>query len=243
MTDIKVFIGWDSREDIAFQVAKHSIKKHNPDVQVYPLKLPTLQELGVYTRGVDAKASTEFTFSRFFVPMLTGYKGWALFIDCDFLCTTDISELFKQANDNYAVMVAKHDYTPKEGTKMDGKQQLPYPRKNWSSCMLWNCEHPSNKLLDLNALNTNDGLWHHRFVWLADHEIGQISHEWNWLTDWYKSPEDGNPKMLHYTEGGPWFEHLQDVPYAQQWRAECEEYQASLQDTVEDKIARDDGGW
>jgi lipopolysaccharide biosynthesis glycosyltransferase len=243
MTDIKVFIGWDSREDIAFQVAKHSIKKHNPDVQVYPLKLPTLQELGVYTRGVDAKASTEFTFSRFFVPMLTGYKGWALFIDCDFLCMTDIGELFKQANDNYAVMVAKHDYTPKEGTKMDGKQQLPYPRKNWSSCMLWNCEHPSNKLLDLNALNTNDGLWHHRFVWLADHEIGEISHEWNWLTDWYKSPEDGNPKMLHYTEGGPWFEHLQDVPYAQQWRDECEEYQASLQDTVADKIARDDGGW
>ena len=133
--ELKVFVGWDSREDIAFQVAKHSIQKHNPNVKVYPLKLPTLQELGIYTRGVDAKASTEFTFSRFFVPMLTGYKGWALFIDCDFLCTTDISELFKQANDNYAVMVAKHDYTPKEGTKMDGKQQLQYPRKNWSSCM------------------------------------------------------------------------------------------------------------
>ena len=78
---MKVFVGWDSREDIAFQVAKHSIQTHNPDVQVYPLKLPTLQELGIYTRGVDAKASTEFTFSRFFVPMLTGYKGWALFID------------------------------------------------------------------------------------------------------------------------------------------------------------------
>lgn len=243
MTDNTVFIGWDSREDIAFQVAKHSIQKHNPDVKVYPLKLPTLQELGIYTRGVDAKASTEFTFSRFFVPMLTGYKGWALFIDCDFLCTTDISELFKQANDNYAVMVAKHDYTPKEGTKMDGKQQLPYPRKNWSSCMLWNCEHPSNKLLDLNALNTNDGLWHHRFVWLADHEIGQISHEWNWLTDWYQSPADGQPKMLHYTEGGPWFEHLQNVPYAQEWRDAHDDYKLTLQDSVEDKIARDDGGW
>ena len=243
MTDIKVFIGWDSREDIAFQVAKHSIQKHNPDVKVYPLKLPTLQELGIYTRGVDAKASTEFTFSRFFVPMLTGYKGWALFIDCDFLCMTDISELFKQANDNYAVMVAKHDYAPKNTTKMDGKAQTVYPRKNWSSCMLWNCEHPSNKLLDLNALNTNDGLWHHRFVWLADHEIGEISHEWNWLTDWYTAPEDGQPKMLHYTEGGPWFEDLQDVPYAQEWRDAKKQYDLTLVDTVEDKIARDDGGW
>ena len=241
--DLKVFIGWDSREDIAFQVAKHSIKKHNPNVKVYPLKLPTLQELGIYTRGVDAKASTEFTFSRFFVPMLTGYKGWALFIDCDFLCMTDINELFKQANDNYAVMVAKHDYTPKEGTKMDGKQQLPYPRKNWSSCMLWNCEHPSNRLLDQNAMNSNDGLWHHRFVWLADHEIGQISHEWNWLTDWYTAPDDGTPKMLHYTEGGPWFEHLQDVPYAQEWRDAHADYKSTLQDSVEDKIAKDDGGW
>ena len=243
MTNIKVFIGWDSREDIAFQVAKHSIQKHNPEAQVYPLKLQTLQELGIYTRGVDAKASTEFTFSRFFVPMLTGYKGWALFIDCDFLCMTDIGELFKQANDNYAVMVAKHDYAPKNTTKMDGKAQTVYPRKNWSSCMLWNCEHPSNKLLDLNSLNTNDGLWHHRFVWLADHEIGQISHEWNWLTDWYTAPEDGAPKMLHYTEGGPWFEHLQEVPYAQQWLEAKKDYELSLVDTVEDKIARDDGGW
>ena len=243
MTNIKVFIGWDSREDIAFQVAKHSIQKHNPEAQVYPLKLPTLQELGIYTRGVDAKASTEFTFSRFFVPMLTGYKGWALFIDCDFLCMTDVNELFKQANDNYAVMVAKHDYAPKNTTKMDGKAQTVYPRKNWSSCMLWNCEHPSNKLLDLNSLNTNDGLWHHRFVWLADHEIGQISHEWNWLTDWYTAPEDGAPKMLHYTEGGPWFEHLQEVPYAQQWLEAKKDYELSLVDTVEDKIARDDGGW
>jgi lipopolysaccharide biosynthesis glycosyltransferase len=243
MMELKVFVGWDSREDIAFQVAKHSIQKHNPNVKVYPLKLPTLQELGIYTRGVDAKASTEFTFSRFFVPMLTGYKGWALFIDCDFLCTTDISELFKQANDNYAVMVAKHDYTPKEGTKMDGKQQLQYPRKNWSSCMLWNCEHPSNKLLDVNALNSNDGLWHHRFVWLADHEIGQISHEWNWLTDWYTAPDDGTPKMLHYTEGGPWFKNLQDVPYAKEWLDAKEEYEATLENSVEDKIAKDDGGW
>ena len=243
MMEMKVFIGWDSREDIAYQVAKYSIQKHNPSVQVYPLKLPTLKELGIYTRDVDAKASTEFTFSRFFVPMLTGYKGWALFIDCDFLCLADVKELFNQANDNYAVMVAKHDYTPKATTKMDGQTQTVYPRKNWSSCMLWNCEHPSNRLLDLNAMNTNDGMWHHRFTWLPDHEIGEISHEWNWLTDWYEAPQDGSPKMLHYTEGGPWFEHLQDVPYAQEWRDAEREYKSTLTKTLQQKLAEDDGGW
>jgi lipopolysaccharide biosynthesis glycosyltransferase len=140
-------------------------------------------------------------------------------------------------------MVAKHDYAPKNTTKMDGKAQTVYPRKNWSSCMLWNCEHPSNKLLDLNAMNSNDGLWHHRFVWLADHEIGEISHEWNWLTDWYEEPTDGKPKMLHYTEGGPWFENLQDVPYAKDWLEAKKDYELSIVDSVEDKIARDDGGW
>ena len=100
MTQMKVFIGWDSREDIAFQVAKYTIQKHNPDIKVYPLKLDTLKEIGAYTRDVDKKASTEFTFSRFMVPYLTGYKGWALFIDCDFLCKADLKDLFAQANDN-----------------------------------------------------------------------------------------------------------------------------------------------
>ena len=237
---MKVYIGYDSRQDYSedfadivnppYQVSKYSIQKHNKNVDVEPIILSELRRQQIYWRGADYLSSTEFVYSRFLTPHLNGYKGIALFCDSDFLWQADVNELLDYYDDKYSVMCVKHNYTPPESTKMDGKAQTHYPRKNWSSCMLWNCEHPSNKLLDLNALNTNDGLWHHRFVWLADNEIGEISHEWNWLTDWYETPQDGEPKMLHYTEGGPWFEHLQDVPYAQDWRDAEKEYQASLQD-------------
>ena len=101
----------------------------------------------MYWRDIDALASTEFTFTRFLIPTITEYNGWALFIDCDFVALEDVAKLFAQANDKYAVMCAQHDYTPKEGVKMDGQQQTSYPRKNWSSMMLVNCGHPSNARL------------------------------------------------------------------------------------------------
>ena len=225
---MKVYVGWDSREDIAYQVCQHSIKRKDPGAEVIPLKQNDMRQDGIYTRAVDKLASTEFTFSRFFVPYLNDYKGWAVFCDCDFVWRVPTTELEQYCDDSKAVVCVQHDYKPKESRKMDGQVQTVYPRKNWSSMVLWNCEHPSNKLIDLNALNNNTGLWHHRFMWLADHEIGEISHEWNWLTDWYNEPEDGSPKMLHYTEGGPWFDHLQDVPYAQEWRDAKIEYEATL---------------
>jgi len=214
---MRIYVGYDTREKLAYDVCKYSIHKHNPDIEVLPLKLKTMRELGIYTRDVDAKASTEFTFSRFFVPYLMDYKGWAMFVDCDFLFMSDPREVFDLANKDYAVQVVKHDYKPKNTTKMDGKKQEIYPRKNWSSCVLWNCGHPMNMRLSLQNLNTESGMWHHRFMWLEDSEIGEIPHHWNYLTDWYTEPDDGKPKALHYTEGGPWFEHMKDCEYAKQW--------------------------
>ena len=216
---MRIYVGYDSRENLAYEVCKYSIHKHNPDIEVIPLKLDTMRELGIYTREVDKKASTEFTFSRFFVPYLMDYQGWALFVDCDFLFLSDPEELFDMADKNYAVQVVKHDYKPKNKTKMDGQVQEVYPRKNWSSCVLWNCSHPMNIRLDLKHLNTENGMWHHRFMWLDDAEIGEIPHHWNYLTDWYKEPEDGKPKALHYTEGGPWFKHMENCEYAEKWIA------------------------
>ena len=214
---MRIYVGYDSRENLAYEVCKYSIHKHNPDIEVIPIKLDTMRELGIYTREVDKKASTEFTFSRFFVPYLMDYRGWALFVDCDFLFLSDPEELFDMADKKYAVQVVKHDYKPKNTTKMDGKVQEIYPRKNWSSCVLWNCGHPMNMRLSLQSLNTESGMWHHRFMWLDDAEIGEIPHHWNYLTDWYKEPEDGKPKALHYTEGGPWFEHMKNCDYADKW--------------------------
>ena len=122
-------------------------------------------------------------------------------------------------------MCAQHDYTPKEGIKMDGQTQTVYPRKNWSSVVLFNCGHPSNKKLDINLVNNPDitGAYLHRFSWLDDTEIGQISHEWNWLTDWYEEGKDGSPKALHYTEGGPWFENYRNCGWHSTWKIELQE--------------------
>jgi len=216
----KVFVGYDSRENIAYEVAKHSImKKSTVPVTVIPIKQKELRTKGLYTREIDALASTEFTFTRFLIPHLCNYDGWALFIDCDFLFKADIKKLINQCDDRYAVMCAHHDYTPKEGTKMDGQQQTVYPRKNWSSMVLWNCGHPSNKAVDLELVNDPDttGAYLHRFSWLDDSEIGEVSHEWNWLVGWYNEPEDGEPKALHYTEGGPWFDEYTDCEYSNDW--------------------------
>lgn len=230
LEELKIYVGWDSREDIAYQVCKKSIRQTaTVPVNIVPLKQKTLRTAGLYSRPVDTLASTEFTFTRFLVPRLMGYKGWALFIDCDFLFLDDVKKLFDQRNDKYAVMCAQHDYTPKEGVKMDGKAQTIYPRKNWSSMMLINCGHPSN--LNLTDQLVNDeyktGAYFHRFSWLQDREIGKLSHEWNWLVGWYNEPADGKPKMIHYTEGGPWFENYRFCEYDQIWKDELSEMMKS----------------
>lgn len=235
---LKIFVGWDSREDIAYQVAKASIEKRtNANVEVIPLKQKALRKSGDYWRDVDKLASTEFTFTRFLIPALTEYDGWALFIDCDFVFLDDVEKLFNQVDARYAVMCAHHDYTPKAGVKMDGQQQTVYPRKNWSSMMLINCGHPSNKQLTRELVNQSDvtGAYLHRFSWLKDEEVGKLSHEWNWLVGWYDQPRDGRPRALHYTEGGPWFPQYEDCEYANEWYKMYKYYIENIKDPEDAK--------
>ena len=152
---MKIYVGWDSREDIAYQVCEHSIKRRDPSAEVIPLKQKQMRDQGLYNRPVDKLASTEFTFTRFFVPYLNDFKGWAVFCDCDFLWKIPSHELVKFCDPSKAVVVVQHDYTPKETTKMDGQVQSVYPRKNWSSMVLWNCEHEKNKILHTFVLCAN----------------------------------------------------------------------------------------
>jgi len=215
---MKIFVGYDIREDIAYQVCEHSIYKHQPNAEVLALKQRELRDSGIYTRSIDPLSSTEFTFTRFLVPYLADYKGWAVFVDCDVVFVDDVKKLFDQADDRYAVMVVKHDYTPKEGIKMDGCKQLPYPRKNWSSMILWNCGHPANKQITPEIVNSQTGQYLHRFQWLDDSEIGALDPEWNWLAGWYQEPQDGIPKAIHYTEGGPWFKEYRRCDYHKIWK-------------------------
>lgn len=225
---IPVYVGYDSREDLAYEVCKYSLEKHSPNIEVIPLKQSQLRAEEKYWRQADPLSSTEFTFTRFLVPSLTGYEGWAVFCDCDFVWTIDVAELIAQADPKYAVMVVKHDHTPPEGTKMDGCKQTSYPRKNWSSMILWNCSHPSNQILNLDLVNTESGQYLHRFSWLQDHEIGELSSEYNWLVGWNKEPEHGTPKVYHWTEGGPWFKNYRNCEYADVWWDYCVETAENL---------------
>ena len=207
----KIYIGYDSRHPIASKVCEYSLRKHSKDLDIELLKLSDLEQL--YWREYKDQ-STEFTYTRFLVPYLQDYNGWALFCDNDFLFLKDVTKIFKYADDKYAVMCCQHDYTPRAITKMLGKKQIPYKRKNWSSLMLINCGHPSVKKLDLSTVSEQSGKYLHQFEWLKPHEIGSIPRHWNWLVNWYKETDEDKPSALHFTEGGPW---IVDSEYKDLW--------------------------
>lgn len=232
MTDIlNVFIGYDSREPEAWEVARSSLLRHaTGPVHVQPLKDRALCHAGLYTRAwrtegaqkvdaVDGKPfSTDFSFTRFLVPALCQWEGWAIFVDCDFLFMADLTRIQEEFDPDYAVMVCKQDYRPTQDVKMDGQVQSRYWRKNWSSLIAFNCGHPSNKMLTVQAVNERPGSWLHGFSWLEDREIGDLDHRWNWLA----GTTQGEPLAVHYSMGGPWFAHCQDVAYAKEWLAEAD---------------------
>ena len=228
-TPFPVYVGWDSREDIAFQVCRHSLlKRATIPTVVIPIRQYELREQGLYTRDLDPLASTEFTYTRFFVPHLQNHKGWALFCDCDFLWLADIKELIDLVDDRYAMMCVHHDHRPQEDWKMDHQTQTQYPRKNWSSMVLYNCSHPANAALTADIANTETGAFLHRFQWLDDDLIGAVPETWNWLEGWCQKPDTGHPNVVHFTRGGPWFDEWHEVDYGDLWLSEEAEYKASL---------------
>lgn len=207
---IRVFIGYDSRESVAYDVAVRSLLAHCPEAHVTPLRLPDLASWGVLRRPMDrrgqmydlpsnAPCSTEFAISRFLVPMLA-LHGWALFVDCDVVFLGDVRELFALADPSKAVMVVKHTQEG-GGLKMDGQVQTSYPRKNESSVMLWNCDHPANRRLTLSEVNERRGFDLHNFYWLAESEIGYLPAGWNWLVGVEPKPDE--LRLAHYTLGTP----------------------------------------
>jgi len=192
-------------------------------VEVVPIKLDDLRARGLYARDVDPLASTEFTYSRFLTPTLAGFNGWALFCDCDFLWLGDVGELLEHTQSTKAVYCVQHDYRPQETTKMDGAVQTVYPRKNWSSLMLFNCDHDAVRALTPQVVNRESGAYLHRMQWVADADIGALPVDWNWLEGWNEKPARGTPKAVHFTRGGPWFPQWQDVDYGDLWRIERDE--------------------
>jgi hypothetical protein len=210
---IQIFIGYDSKEKSAFSVLAYSILKNSTKpVAITPIYLNNIKD--DFIRERNQLSSTEFSFSRFVIPHLMNYQGWALFMDCDMLMKADVSELWRLRDDKYAVQVCKHDYVPKTQTKFLGQTQTAYPKKNWSSFMLMNCKKCTQ--LTPDYVNKASGLELHQFKWLeSDELIGELPIEWNWLADEYEYKED--VKNIHYTEGGPYFKDYKNTDYAIDW--------------------------
>ncbi|MFM9073856.1 MAG: glycosyltransferase, partial [Cyanobium sp.] len=171
---------------------------------IMPIVTPQLEAQGLFRRERDPKQSTAFSFTRFLVPRLMNYQGWAIFMDCDMLARGDIAALWNLRDDRYAVMCVQHDHVPAETVKFLGEVQSPYPKKNWSSLMLLNCSRCM--ALSVEYVNTASGLELHRFHWLAgDHEIGPLPASWNHLVDVQDPTLSKEAVLLHWTLGGPWF--------------------------------------
>lgn len=213
---ITIFIGLDEPNKISYEKCVKSIQGRNKkyDIQLYPINYNTVKE---YSRKKDPYESTQFAFARFFAPYLCNFEGMSIFCDGDFLFLESIDKLIDLYDNKYAVMCCKHDYKPNNDIKMDGKKQTSWPRKNWSSLMIFNNEHPKNKTLNPLTINNQSGAFLHRFKWLEDEEIGSLPLQWNWLVGWYKEPNDGRPLALHYTEGGPWLNNYKDCEYSDLW--------------------------
>ncbi|MEK0446788.1 MAG: hypothetical protein RLZZ399_2109 [Verrucomicrobiota bacterium] len=213
---IKLFIGYDSKLPALYNVFAHSVQSRSSrPVATAPLMLSQLQ--GVFQRPHNPLQSTEFSFSRFLVPYLCDFQGWAIFADNDVICRADIAELWDLRDDRYSVMVVKHEQPEKTQTKFLGMPQTPYQKKNWSAVMMFN--NAKCTALTPEYVNTATGLELHQFKWLGDDNlIGALPREWNHLVD-YDAPNP-NAKFVHYTGGGPYFKEYVGCEYSDEWFAE-----------------------
>jgi lipopolysaccharide biosynthesis glycosyltransferase len=213
LNKINLIVGFDQREAVAYHVfCQTIIDRATMPVQFLPLAENTLNEY----KEVHTDGSNKFIYSRFLTPYLMNFAGWAIFADGDMVCQADISELWSLRDETKAVQVVKHDYKTKAAKKYLGNQNEDYPKKNWSSLILWNCSHPKNAILTPEFIQSQPGSYLHRFSWLGDDLIGELDAEWNWLAIEY--PENPNAKLIHYTLGTPCFKNYADQSMSEAWK-------------------------
>jgi lipopolysaccharide biosynthesis glycosyltransferase len=226
---IKVCIGYDPAETVAYHVLCHSIlSRCSQPVQFIPINKRNIPEF----RRDKQDGSTEFSFSRFLTPYLAGYNGQAIFMDCDMLVRCDISKVLEECDLRHDVFVVKHDYTPKTEDKFLGNKQHVYPKKNWSSFMVFNCFNQPCKRLTPSAVSANSGAWLHQFEWTQEERIGELGKEWNHLVGEYD--ENPDAKVVHYTLGTPCFEGYDSQEFSDEWYKELRSmnYAAGLSDRM-----------
>jgi len=223
---LRLFCGWDEREAAGFHAFAHSvIEKTTLSVSIIPLRADNQRD-----------GSNRFTYSRFLVPYLCDFQGFALWMDgADMIANADLADLWDLRSGWYAVQVAKHDYKTAHATKYVGTEMetenSDYPRKNWSSVILWDCAHYGNRCLTPEFVTEHDGAFLHRFAWLPDERIGELSLDWNWLTSEYGT--NANAKVLHFTAGTPNIRAYRSSPHAQLWQL----YSAKTMQSPTERIA------
>jgi lipopolysaccharide biosynthesis glycosyltransferase len=239
-----IWIGFDPREHAEFAVARQSVERHSlKHWPIYGLVLSKLREAGLYTRPTresvnsdghpvmidelsiredyDGRVSTQHALSRFLVPHLAK-EGWALFMDGDMMVRSPLPQLFASLDYSKALYCVHHDHAPKDSTKMDGQVQTNYDRKNWSSFVIFNCDHPANEKLTLEMVNTLPGRDLHRFCWLEDRHIGELDQSWNFLVG--HNDTEIVPDNIHWTSGTPAMRGYENVPFAADWRKARDEW-------------------
>ena len=227
MKPIPIFIGYDPREAVAYHTCANSIIRHaSRPVAIIPLALNLFDDY----EETHTDGSNHFIYSRFLVPHLMEYTGHAIFIDGDMIVRDDIVELWEQRDVTKDIQVVKHDYQTRMTEKYLGAPNENYPRKNWSSVILWNCNSFPNRKLTPDFVQQSTGSFLHRFTWLDDERIGELSREWNWLPDEYGPNPDA--KLLHYTLGTPCFHEFATTPMADEWHREHRLADYCLQRTI-----------
>jgi hypothetical protein len=213
---LRIFIGYDPLEAVAFHTLSHSIlRRASIPVSIAPVMQSQLRNL--YSRPRGPTESTEFSLTRFLVPALSEFRGWSVFMDCDMLMLDDIASLYRLRDDRYSVMVVKHDHVPTETVKFLGEPQSKYEKKNWSSVILFN--NARCRALTPEYVNAASGLELHQFKWLGDDGlIGDLPDRWNHLVG-YSAPRR-DAALVHYTQGGPYFGKYRDCEYSKEWFAE-----------------------
>ena len=215
MKPIPVFVGYDPREAIAYHVCCNSIIRNaSAPVAIVPVALNLFSEY----KETHTDGSNHFIYTRFLVPWLMGWSGKAIFVDGDMIVRGDIIELYETLSTTQDVAVVKHDYLTKQTEKYMGAKNEDYPRKNWSSVIVWNCNSFPNRKLTPEFVMASTGAFLHRFSWLEDHRIQALPPEWNWLPDEYGA--NPNAKLLHYTLGTPCFHEYADTPQNEEWHRE-----------------------
>jgi len=212
LSKVKIYVGFDPRESVVYHTFTQSlIEKSTLPIEITPLAVTTLN----FYEETHQDKSNDFVYSRFLTPFMSNFEGWSIYVDGDMICQADIKELLELRDETKAVQVVKHDYKTKSANKYLDNKNENYPRKNWSSVILWNCAHPKHKILTPNFINEQTGKFLHRFSWLEDEEIGELPIEWNWLAIEYAD----NPlaKLIHYTLGAPCFKDYRATSMAENW--------------------------